>query len=188
MKPGILISIIVALMVTTSGMAQTAAPKPGVEIKKLAVWSGDWTYEGDAKASPLGPAGKFSGKVTCRMTLGGYFLDCRWEEKGPTGMIRGIEIDGYDSVNKVYTTHTFGSDGGMGSGSITINGNSWTFLVDVIQAGKQLKARSAAEFSPDGMNFTGKSEISLDGKTWTILGESKGTKTPPAVKPPKGTK
>jgi hypothetical protein len=188
MKPWILFFTIVALTVTTAGMAQPPSPKPAAETKKLATWSGEWTYEGESKESPLGPAGNFSGKVTCRMTLGGFFLDCRWEEKGPTGQIRGVEIDGFDSVNKVYSTHSFSSDGGMGSGSITIKGNTWTFLVDVVQAGKQLKARSTAEFSPDGMNFTGKSEISSDGKTWTLLGESKGTKTPPAAKPPKETK
>ncbi len=188
MKRWIGIFTVATLMATITGMAQTSNPKPGAETKKLAAWGGEWTYEGEAKESPVGPAGKFTGKMNCRMTLGGFFLECRWEEKGPTGVIRGVEIDGFDSVNKSYSTHSFSSDGGTGAGSITIKGNGWTFLVDAIQGGKQVKARGTAEFSPDLMGYTGKSEVSLDGKTWTLLAEAKGVKTPPAAKSAKETK
>src|SRR5205809_11504 len=55
------------LFVTNPLVAQ--APKPSPEVRKLEVWVGTWTYEGDAKATPIGPAAKVSGTQTGRMTL-----------------------------------------------------------------------------------------------------------------------
>ena len=38
-----------------------SGPKAGPEHKKMEVFVGTWTYVGEAKASPYGPAGKITG-------------------------------------------------------------------------------------------------------------------------------
>lgn len=185
MKTWVLLLLVVFCIGISFGVAQTPAPKPGPEIKKLAAQVGDWSYEGNIKESPLGPAGKYSGKYSCRWALVGYFLEYRGEEKNPLGMLKWFEMDGYDPVNKKYTTYSAASDGSQSTGSFTVEGRQWVCLVDGIQAGKQFKERQTLDFSSDGLSYTWKCEISMDGKSWSLLAEDKATKTPPAAKPAK---
>src|SRR5512135_921072 len=65
--------------------AQAPATKAAPEYKKLEIWVGDWTYEGEALASPAGPAGKFSGKASVKPILDGRCVQWQAEEQGPTG-------------------------------------------------------------------------------------------------------
>ena len=43
-----------ALMFATAAMAQMEAPKPAPELKKLDVFVGTWTLDGNMKASAMG--------------------------------------------------------------------------------------------------------------------------------------
>ena len=45
---------------TITSLAQTEAPKPVPEHKKLAVFVGTWTLTGDMKPGPMGPGGKMT--------------------------------------------------------------------------------------------------------------------------------
>ena len=38
--------------------APPRAPKPGPEHKRMAYFAGNWTVEGEMKASPFGPGGR----------------------------------------------------------------------------------------------------------------------------------
>ena len=90
------------LLCTASIQAQAPAPKPGPEYKAYEVWLGDWTYEGEAKDSPIGPGGKFSGRTTVRWILDGFFMEFRSQEKGNLGDLESIEFDWYDAVVNNY--------------------------------------------------------------------------------------
>ena len=57
--------------------AQAPAPKPDPEVKRMHAWVGHWTFEGEFKPGPLGPGGEFTGEFSCRMILGGFFLQCQ---------------------------------------------------------------------------------------------------------------
>ena len=46
----------------TAMQAQTAAPKPSPELKKLRPPLGHWTYEAESKAGPSAPSGKLTGE------------------------------------------------------------------------------------------------------------------------------
>ena len=61
--------------------AQTSAPKPDPELKKLQVLLGHWTYEGEYKPGPLGGGSKVKGVWDARMILGGFFLREEVNEK-----------------------------------------------------------------------------------------------------------
>jgi len=158
---------LVVLLFAVASQAQTPAPKPGPEHKKLHVWNGEWTYEGETMTSPLGPAEKFTGKMTIRMILGGFVQENRFEEKHTSGLIHGVQMVAYDPVNKNYVYNTYGSDGSMQIGTVTVNGNVWEWSYTATYGSKQYKMRGKDVLSEDLMSDTFTTEISTDGNTWT---------------------
>ena len=166
----------------TAMQAQAPTPKPDPEVKKLHVFLGHWTYEGEYKPGPLGPGGKFAGEDDGQMILGGFFFQARWTEKGPTGEGRGLELDGYDPVNKNFSSELYFDDGSRFSGVLTITGNTWTYAGRWVSGGKQYQYKGTFVLAPDLTSGTYKDEISLDGKTWTTCEESRYTKVQPAPK------
>ncbi len=58
-------------------LAQQGPPQPGPEVKRLAVFEGKWTGEGDMKPSPFGPGGKMTSEDDCTWSEGGYQLVCK---------------------------------------------------------------------------------------------------------------
>jgi len=180
------ISILLLVLVVcfaTAMQAQAPAPKPGPEVKKLHAAVGHWTIEGDDMPGPLGPGGKFTGEMTCRMILGGSFLQCQVSEKLAEGEMQFLEIDGYDPVNKNFSTEGFFGGGGGWSGVITIAGNTWTYgETKMVIAGKQYQYKGTFVFAPDLASATYKDELSADGTAWTPWTGSKWTKVQPAAK------
>lgn len=55
--PGLLLAS--AFILSTSAMAQTEAPKPAPELKKLDMFAGSWTLDGNMKSGPMGPGAWF---------------------------------------------------------------------------------------------------------------------------------
>ena len=173
---------LLAFCSATAIQAQAPAPKPDPEVKKMHAWVGHWTFEGEIKAGPLGPAGKHTGEMACQMILGGFFLQCRWTEKGPAGETWGLEIDEYDPVSKDFSSEIYFGGGGRFSGTLTIAGNTWTYTGKWTVAGKQYQLKDSYTFAPDLTSATQTAEISADGETWTPFVESEWTKAKPAPK------
>jgi hypothetical protein len=176
MKRIVIMVALAVLLFSAAVQAQAPAPKPGPEQKKLHVWNGDWTYEGEAMASPLGPAEKFTGKATVKMILGGFCQEWRFEEKHPGNLLHGVQITAHDPVNKNYISNIFVSDGSIELGTMTVNGNVWESSFTLILGAKQYKLKGKDVLSEDMMSDTFKSEISADGKTWKPFWEVHFTK------------
>jgi hypothetical protein len=178
-----LITLIAAACLVGAAFAQqpNQPPKPGPEYKAYDVWVGDWQYEGETVASPLGPAGKFAGKQTARWILNGFFLEFRWEEKGPLGDVGAVELDWYDAATKSYPYQGFQNNGDMYSSIGTVSGNVWKSSGTVTHQGIKYQTRGASTFAVDGMSFTWESEVSADGKTWQVFAKGKATKVTPAA-------
>ena len=164
---------LVILVFAGALQAQTAAPKPGPEQKKLNIWVGDWTYEGESQATPLGPAGKIVGKMTVRPILGGFFVEFRGED----GTSSWHEVDGYDALNKRFFWTGFGSDGSVQVVTYTIDGTTVEYSGTIILGEKQYKIRGTVAFAADFMSFVEKREISVDGQTWMPSFQDKAVKT-----------
>lgn len=172
------IAVAVFLAVLTSAFlvwaqVPNSAPKPNPEINKLAVYVGQWSYQGEYSQEMSGAAGKVTGDASSEMILGGHFLEWRWRERGATGETRGFEILRYDPVNKTYPSQAFGDDGSSMSGEYTIEKNVSRFSGKSTVAGKQQLIRVTEAFSADLMSFTQKIEVSEDGMTWGLLFEGK---------------
>ena len=166
----------------TAMQAQAPAPKPDPEVKKLRVFVGHWTYEGESKSGPLGPGGKFTGEMTCQMILGGFFLQCQVSGKEAGRESWLLEIDGYDPVNKNFSSQSYFDDGSRFSRVLTIAGNTWTYVGRLAAAGKEYQYKDSLILTPGLASGTDKTEISVDGKTWTPFTDSKWTKVQPAAK------
>jgi hypothetical protein len=162
--------------------AQAQAPKPDPELKKLSVFVGHWTYEGEYKPGPLGPGGKVAGEYTGQMILGGFFFQARWTEKGPAGETQGLDIEAYDPVNKNFVSNWYLSDGSRFSGVTAISEKTDAIAGKFLLTGKQYEFKDTLIFAADLMSVTERGEISADGKTWTPWVENKWTKTKPAPK------
>jgi len=179
MNRSVAIVLILCASITAVLFAQAPAqmPKPGADHKKLEAFVGSWTYEGEAKKNPFGPAGKITGTDVYEMLPGGFFLQHRWDEKNPLGNVKGTEIWGYNPLKKTYTYNYFSSLGEMGSGGITSMGNTWSFQGSgTTYDGKTASARGTLIFaSPTSLMV--KVEASPDGKTFTPAFEGKWTKT-----------
>jgi hypothetical protein len=182
----ILLLLLVACFASAvSAQTPAAAPKPDPEFKKFADHRvGHWTYEGEYKPGPLGPGGKVTGTSTYQMILGGFFVERRDTEKDAKGVeSQDLALDGYDPVNKNFTTTEFGDDGGIYSGVFTLSGNTGTWSGKSISvAGKQYSFRGTTIYAADWMSSTNKGEVSSDGKTWVPFSEIKYTKVKPAPK------
>jgi hypothetical protein len=176
-RVGIMVGLVV-LVIGLSLWAQMTAPKPDPEIKKFDVFLGHWTYTGEYKAGPLGPAIKVTGEWSCRGILGGFFFQNQFAEKGPMGESRGIEIVGYDPAKKAFFTTEYHDDGNMLSGVYVSEGNAFTYTGKFNVGGKTYMLKAAITPAADSMSFTVKAGTSPDGNSWTPWVEAKYTKVP----------
>jgi hypothetical protein len=142
----------------------------------MGIWVGNWSCEGEASATPFGPAGKISGISSAKPILGGFFLEFRGEDRGAAGATQWIEIDGYDPVAEKFTWNNFASDGTVQTITYTIEGKTVPHSGTHVSRGKQAKMRGTVVFTSDFMSSVDRREISLDGKTWMLFWEAKCTK------------
>ena len=151
--------------------APPAPPKPGPEHKKLEYFVGKWTVEGEIKANEFVPAGKTVSTETATLGPGGFYVESRNEGQSGTR----LAIVAYDSHAKVYTSYYASSVGLVGVGTGTVNGNTWTWMVEDMVAGISVKGRTTVTMlSPT--QFTSKYEMA-DGKGgYTTIVEGKATK------------
>ena len=158
--------------------AQVQVVKPGPEHRKMGIFVGSWTYEGETFATPLGPKERFKGKLVSRFILDGFALETQWEEKNPLGLAQGLEIHTYDPASQSHRTYMFMNDGSQMIGIDKFNDTGISFdyqLTDL--RGRAMRARATASFTSGHRQFTSKWELSVDdGKTWMPFMEYTGKK------------
>jgi hypothetical protein len=165
--------LLLASVVMLNVHAQTGTAKPGPEHRKLQVWVGDWKYKGTVYDTPERKGGRFEGTQKARMILDGFFLQVDWRDKGDYGDNKGnvdigMDVYGYDPIKRVYTMFGFGGGGGTTTGTLTVEGNTWTQTGSRMTAdGKTNQDRYVIVFSEDGKRITVKCEYFADGTKWS---------------------
>jgi hypothetical protein len=182
MKRFIFLVSLVVLVFAVSFWAQTTAPKPDPELKKLSALVGHWTYEGEYKAGPTGPGGNAKGDELIQWINGGFFLQDLEIEKVALGETRFALIYAYDPVSKNIVCSGLGIDGSKVTGIVKVSGNTSTLEGKYLVAGKENFAKITLVVAADLMSIAQKAEISEDGKTWAPFFEGKWTKVKPAPK------
>jgi hypothetical protein len=155
-------------------------PKPGPEVKKLDYFVGKWTSEGEIKANPMMPAGKFTSDDSCSWFKGGFHVVCSSKGSGPMGAMQGLGMLGYNADEKVYTYDGIDNSGHMDHSKGTTDGKAWTYNSEDKMGGKTMYGRyTMSDLTPESYAF--KWEMSEDNKTWNTVMEGKTTKA--AAKP-----
>lgn len=167
----------VVLLASTAAAEAQAPPKPTAEHQKLGYYVGKWKGDGELKANPFMPAGKYTSSDECDWFQGGFAIVCRSESKGPAGEMKGLGIMGYNTEEKVYTYYGLDSSG-MVSASVakgTIEGDTWTYTDEAKFGGKLIKGRyTIKQLSPTSYTF--KWEMQGDDGKWMALMEGTTTK------------
>jgi hypothetical protein len=174
-----LLAATLAMVVPVTASAQSFKPSP--EMKKLGLYVGHWTYEGENAPNSPDPAGKVTGKGTGEMVLDGHFLRF-WSKDQGADDDESISFTSYDSAKQNFHGVGFGNDGGTGTSTCVRSGMSFQYSGKVNYKGKEYQTRDTDTFSDDGMTFTWKSEFSSDGKTWAPWSSGKFTKMVAAEK------
>jgi hypothetical protein len=137
----------------------------------LEYFLGKWTVESEIKANEFVRAGKTVSTETCMLGPGEFYVECRAEGQLPTR----LAIIAYDSHAKVYTSYYANSGGLVGAATGSVNGNTWTWMVEDKFAGKAIKGRTTITMlSPT--EHTSKYEMADGNGGYTTLVEGKATK------------
>ena len=174
-RPGILVPMTLLLGIASSARAQSDAPKPAPELRKLDYFVGTWTAEGVIKPGPMGTGGKFTGTNRVEWMDGGFFLVTHSEFNGAMGKGTETAYMGWDGDDKAYTYDSFNSMGEADHARGRLDGDTWTWLSETRIGTQTMKGRLTQKVrSATAYDF--KFETSPDGRTWTTVLEGKDTK------------
>jgi len=162
-------------VLAAAAMAQMDAPKPGPEHKKLDIFAGSWTLEGEFKPGPMGAGGKMTENEKCEWMDGSFFLVCHADAKTSMGDASAVSVMGYSNDDKAYTYREFNSMGEYMESKGALDGDTWTWTGDDKMNGTIVKGKFTMKMtSPTFYTFT--YEISQDGTKWTTVMDGKATK------------
>ena len=170
------VGVILICGFTALSLAQAppAPPKPGPEHKKLEYFVGKWTVENEFKANEFVPAGKTVATATATLGPGGFYVENRVEDD----LWTTLDIMAYDSHAKVYVSYYASSVGLVGTGTGTVNGNTWTWMVEDKIPGKVVKGRTTITIL-SASQYTSKYEMLDANGRYVTLVEGTATKVAP---------
>jgi hypothetical protein len=168
--------LLAILIAATTAFAQDM-PKPGPEHAKLDYFTGHWISEGDVKAGPMGPGGKFHAEDHAEWMDGRYFLVLHSKFTGG-GMPAGVSTAymGWDANDKVYTYDEFNSTGEAIHSKGTFDGTNWVWTNEMKMGPQTMKGRFSVKIV-SGTTYNYKFEMSDDGgANWKLIMDGTETK------------
>jgi hypothetical protein len=171
-----LAGVVAGLMLGAAGLAlaQEGPPKPGPEHKKMEYFAGTWQFQGESKASAMGPAGPITFKETCEMFDGGFALICRSEGKGPMGPSKSLSIMTYDAEKKAYSYTGVESNAPVFIAYGQEANGTWSWSSEAKMGDKVMKTKVVIKQGPTSYDFN--MEMS-DGGAFTPVMSGKSTKS-----------
>src|SRR5262249_10139611 len=125
---------------------------------------GTWKMESEIKPNEFVPAGKGVINETYTLGAGGFWVERRAEGQIP----RTFGIIAYDSHSKLYTAFYANSVGVVGTGTGTVEGNTWTWMIEDRFAGKAVKGRTIVTISSDSQQTFKYEMLDANGRYVTI--------------------
>ena len=156
------------LVMTAAVGAQERRP----EHERLAALVGNWQTEVDVSATPGSPARKVNGVEECAWFANLHVI-CRNDAKTETGPYTAIRIISYQPTIKQYSVYAVDSAGLSLLSFGQIDGDKWTFTAE----GQGSTSRLVITMSASG--YTGVSEVSTRGGSWTPVSAIKATRATP---------
>ena len=163
------------LVLAAVATAQTEPPKPGPELKKLDVFVGSWSLDGNMKPGAMGPGGTMTENEKCEWMQGDFYLVCHSDYKSSMGNGVGLSVMGYSADDKAYTYREFNSFGEFDDSRGTVDGDTWTWTNDEKMGGMTMKGRFTMKMtSATSYSFT--FDMSQDGTKWSTVMDGKASK------------
>jgi hypothetical protein len=164
------------LVLAAPALAQGGPPKAGPEHKKLDMFAGTWTLEGEIKPGPMGAGGKLTEDEKCEWMDGGFYLVCHVNFRSAfMGNGEGLAVMGYSSDDKTYTYREFNSFGEFEDAKGSVDGDTWTWTSDERMGNSTVKGRFTMKIT-SATSYTVMYELSQDGKAWNTVMDGKATK------------
>lgn len=163
------------LVLVSAAMAQMGPPKPGPELKKLDVFVGTWSLDGNMKPGMMGSGGSMLENEKCEWMEGGFFVVCNSEYKSSMGNGVGLAVMGYSPDDKAYTYREFNSFGEFEDSKGSLDGDTWTWTADEKMGGTTMKGRFTIKMT-SASSYTFVFEMSQDGTKWSTVMDGKATK------------
>jgi hypothetical protein len=171
--PGIVLASLV--MLVASAFGQMEPPKPAPELKKLDMFVGSWTLDGNLKPGMMGPGGPMTENQKCEWMEGGFYLVCHADYKSSMGNGVGLSVMGYSTDDKAYTYREFSSSGEFDDSRGSVESDAWTWTSDEKMGGMTMKGRFTMKVtSATSYNFM--FEMSQDGTKWLTVMDGKASK------------
>jgi hypothetical protein len=164
-----------AVMFAAAALAQTGAPKPGPELKKLDVFVGTWTLAGTLKPGMMGSGGTMTENEKCEWMEGGFYLVCHSDYKSTMGNGVGLSVMGYSADDRAYTYREFNSAGEFDDSKGAVDADTWTWTSDQKMAGSTMKGRFTIQMT-SATSYTFVFDMSPDGGKWSTVMEGKASK------------
>ncbi len=163
------------LILAAAAVAQSGAPKPAPELRKLDVFVGAWTLDGNMKPSSMGPGGTMTENEKCEWMEGNFYLVCHSDYKSSMGNGVGLSVMGYSTDDKAYTYREFNSFGEFDDARGALDGDTWTWNNDEKMGGATVKGRFTIHMtSSSSYDFV--FDMSPDGSKWATVMDGKATK------------
>jgi Protein of unknown function (DUF1579) len=134
----------------TPSQTPMVPPQPGPEVRKMAIWVGRFTNEGDAPAGAMGPnspAMKTTGTDDCKWAAGGFAVLCHstFDMAGTKGT--EISILYYDPDAKLYHYHAVDSAGNVASATGSVAGDTWNFAGQGTINGQRMYSKFTMQYT-----------------------------------------
>lgn len=172
---GVLAVLILTLGIPMRAQAPQGAPTQGPEVKRLGYFIGTWKEVGTAHMGSMqGPEGKVTSTTKYEWLPGEFFVVGHSDTMMSTGSNKEMSVMGWDDAKKIYTYHSFDSDGEADEATGELNGDTWTWTTDNM-GGAPIKVRLMIK-EVSKTEYTFKMEVSQDGNTWTTAIDSTATK------------
>ena len=166
--------ILAAALMLAAAMAQEA-PKPGPELKRLDVFVGTWTLDGNMKPMMGSPGGTMTESEKCEWMEGGFYLVCHSDYKSSMGNGTELSVMGYSDDDKAYTYHEFSSTGEYVDSKGKVDGDTWTWTNDEKMGSMTMKGRFTIHMT-SASSFTFALDLSQDGTKWSTVTDGKASK------------
>lgn len=144
-----------------------AAAAANAEIDRISAYEGTWKTHVVHVKTPLSEAGTQDATLqnVCRHSPGYYAC-----EQVVDGEVKALLVFTYDPAQKTYTSHVFPAapNAGTGTGTLIIEGNTWTFPWQQTQNGKTVYVRIVNTFT-DADTIQFRQEFSYDKRRWTLM-------------------
>jgi hypothetical protein len=148
--------------------AASAADAPGPDHARLEFFVGRWKTTGEARESPLGPAGRFTEDATCAWFSGNYTVVCKTRGRGPAGPVEGLGIVGWSGEERIYLYYAVDASP-VAQADVprgTYADGTWTFEGDARRDGRTVRVRRVVRRTGKDAYATTWSVRGPDGK-WT---------------------